>query len=328
MTPVLLAILLAVAALGAGVFAFAGGRDARTAKRVGALTAPRGARAKKLGLSAEDATDRRRKQVADSLKELERKAEAQKKKAKIPLRQVIEQGGLSWSVRNFYIGSAVCGFIIAIGVYANGFAPLLALAAGFAGGAGLPRWFINFKRNRRQKKFLTEFANAIDVIVRGVKSGLPLNDCLRMIGQEAPEPVGAEFRTLVENQKIGITLEDALKRFFERMPLQEVNFFMIVLSIQQKTGGNLAEALSNLSGVLRDRKRLLGKIKALSSEAKASAMILGSLPFAVMILVSLMTPSYIMPLFTEPTGHIMLAGGGFWMLLGVLVMRKMINFKF
>jgi len=132
---------------------------------------------------------------------------------------------------------------------------------------------------------------------------------------------------MLENLRVGITLEDALKRFYDRMPVPEVNFFQIVLSIQQKAGGNLSEALGNLSGVLRDRKRLQGKIKALSSEAKSSATIIGALPVVMLGLVYSTSPDYIMPLFTERAGNLILIGCALWMGLGILVMKKMISFK-
>jgi tight adherence protein B len=181
---------------------------------------------------------------------------------------------------------------------------------------------------RRQEKFLVEFANAIDIIVRGIKSGLPLPDCLQIIAAESPEPVKGEFIDLVEQQKVGVPLSRAFERMHERMPLQEVNFFAIVIAIQSQTGGNLAEALGNLSQVLRDRYRLQAKVRAFSSEAKASALIIGSLPPCVMLLVYITTPSYIGILFHEKLGNLMLIASGVWMLIGVLIMRKMINFDY
>ena len=181
---------------------------------------------------------------------------------------------------------------------------------------------------QRTKKFIDAFADAIDIIVRGIKSGLPVHDCLKIIGKESPEPLAGEFRTLTENIAMGMPLDTALERLYERMPTAEVRFFAIVLNIQQKTGGNLAEALGNLSTVLRSRKLMAEKIKALSSEAVASSFIIGSLPPGVVILITVTTPSYMAPMFTDPRGHLMLLGAGFWMSMGILVMRKMINFKF
>jgi tight adherence protein B len=202
------------------------------------------------------------------------------------------------------------------------------VAFGLAGLLGLPRWIVNRMRKRRIRKFVDEFANAIDVIVRGVKSGLPLNDCIRIISNEAAEPVKSEFRKIIESQSLGITLADAVNKLPERVPVPEASFFGIVVAIQQRAGGNLSEALGNLSRVLRDRKKMKGKIGAMAMEAKASAWIIGSLPIVVMILVFLTSPNYIMLLFTEPLGKVILGLSAVWMLIGVFVMRKMINFDF
>jgi tight adherence protein B len=168
----------------------------------------------------------------------------------------------------------------------------------------------------------------VDIVVRGVKAGLPLLDCMKMITAEAPEPLKSEFRAIIETQAIGIPLGEACGKLYERMPVAEANFFGIVIAIQQKAGGNLAEALGNLSRVLRDRKKMKGKIQAMSQEAKASASIIGALPLAVMALVWITSPQYINLLFSEPLGNIMLAASAMWMSIGVLVMKKMINFDF
>jgi tight adherence protein B len=205
---------------------------------------------------------------------------------------------------------------------------LIAAGAGFAAGFGVPRWLLSFLKTRRENKFLYNFPDAVDVIVRGVKAGLPLGDCLRIIAAEAPEPVRGEFKVIVESQQIGISMGDACAKLFERMPLPEANFFGIVVSIQQKAGGNLSEALGNLSRVLRDRKKMKQKIKAMSMEAKASAVIIAALPFAVMLLVYISSPQYIELLWTHPTGRTMMACCAGWMLMGVFVMKKMINFDF
>lgn len=319
-----LAGLLALAALGAGVFAFAGGPAGGVSqKRLDGLSPGKTQAAVK---GASDATDKRRAKVAETLKALD--AKAKNSKPKLTYASRIAQAGLEISVQNFWIYSAVAGAAAGGLLLMQGMSPLIALGGAAAGAFGLPLWVLSFLKNRRQTQFQTEFANAIDVIVRGVKSGLPLNDCLRIIGQEAAEPVAGEFRAITEGLRVGLTLEEALKKMYERMPVAEVNFFMIVLSIQSKTGGNLSEALGNLAGVLRDRKRMKGKIKALSSEAKASAGIIGSLPPAVMLLVYMSTPDYITVLFTDRMGHMMLAGGALWMSIGVFVMRQMINFKY
>jgi tight adherence protein B len=240
----------------------------------------------------------------------------------------IAQAGLSISVTHFWIGSAVLGLATAAGAYFTHVPPLFILFVFIAAFLGLPRWILKFLMNRRQKKFAIQLADGIDVIVRGVKSGLPLNQCLRIIANESPEPLRKEFQNVVDGQTMGVPLDQNLLKLYERMPLPEVNFFNIVLIIQQKAGGNLSEALGNLSTVLRSRRMLREKIKALSSEAKASAMIIGSLPLIVMGLVYLTKPEYIMVLFNHPTGHIILLASATMMGMGVMVMRNMINFKF
>jgi len=230
--------------------------------------------------------------------------------------------------KTFYIVSVVFGlFVLAVGAL-SGMPPAAALLGGFAAGFGLPRWVVNFMINRRQTAFTEEFANAVDVIVRGIKSGLPVNDCLRIVATESSEPVRGEFAELVESLKLGISMEQALSRILERMPLAEVNFFMIVMVIQQQTGGNLSEALGNLSKVLRDRKKMRGKIQAMSQEAKSSAAIIGALPPGVMWMITMTSPDYMSLLYTTTTGNLIIIGGLLWMLTGILVMRKMINFQF
>ncbi len=204
----------------------------------------------------------------------------------------------------------------------------IALATPFVAGLGLPRWVIGFLAKRRTKKFTEAFADAIDIIVRGIRSGLPVGDCLKIIARESPQPLAGEFNRLVESLAMGVTVEQGLEKMYERMPTSELRFFTIVLAIQSKTGGNLAEALANLSTVLRARKLMREKIKALSSEATASAFIIGCMPPAVMGLVLVTTPSYMMTMFTDPRGNVMLMGGAIWMSIGIFVMRRMINFKF
>ena len=267
----------------------------------------------------------RREQVEETLKE----AEVRRKKLKSPpLSLRISQAGLSWSKRQFILISAGLGLVaLALGFF-MGIGLLPALGVGFAAGFGLPRWLLSFLKKRRERRFIEGFADAVDVIVRGVKAGLPLGDCLKVISTDAQEPVKSEFRGIVETQTIGMPLGEACTRLYENMPLAEANFFGIVISIQQKAGGNLSEALGNLSRVLRDRKKMQAKIRAMSMEAKASATIIGSLPIAVMILVYITSPTYIELLWTTPMGRLMLAACVVWMAIGVFVMKKMINFDF
>lgn len=270
---------------------------------------------------------KRRKSVQDSLKDLESKQKSRAANTtKPPLKVQIRQAGLDLSMERFYVYSALSGVAFAFVLLVMG-APLLVLAGGLLAGAlGVPRWFIAFKRQRRVKAFLEELPNALDVIVRAVKSGLPLNDAVRLIASESPEPVKSEFRRVVESQQLGLSLPEAMLRMPETMPCPEAGFFGIVIQIQSQAGGNLSEALGNLSKVLRDRKKMKAKVQALSMEAKASAAIIGALPFIVAFLVYLSSPTYIMPLFTTSTGHLILVISGIWMSMGIFVMRKMINF--
>lgn len=269
----------------------------------------------------------RRKKLTESLAQVENQTKNLKKKKRVSMEQQLEQAGLPVKPKDFYLaslGTAVAfgliGFLTGQQLWVTGLLIVI-------GGLGFPRWIVNVMRKRRMKKFVDEFSNAIDVIVRGVKSGLPVNECLKIIAKEAARPVCDEFHMLTEALRIGMTLEQALDRMYERMPLQEVSFFSIVLLIQQKTGGNLAEALGNLANVLRSRKMMEGKVKALSAEAKASAYIIGSLPFLVMGAVKFASPDYLDPLFTTQTGNFILIGAGLWMGTGIFVMRKMIQIK-
>jgi tight adherence protein B len=267
----------------------------------------------------------RREQVEGTLKEIEEK---RKKAKRPPLSVRLTQAGLAWSKRRFMVtaGALGVGAFLAAMVLGGGLLP--ALGFGFAAGCGLPFWMLSFLKKRRESKFLNAFPDAVDVIVRGIKAGLPLHDSLKLIAVDAQEPVRSEFRNIVEMQTISMPIGEACLKLYENMPVPEANFFGIVISIQQKAGGNLSEALGNLSRVLRDRKKMKAKIQAMSMEAKASASIIGALPICVAGLVWLTSPAYIDLLFTEPLGRIMIACCGIWMTIGVLVMRKMINFDF
>ena len=267
----------------------------------------------------------RRKQVQDTIKDIESK---QKAKQRVPLRTKLMRAGFDIKPRIYYMLCVLSGLTGGLVVLLSGAMPIVALMAAFACGFGLPRWYLSRRTKSRQTKFLTEFANAIDIIVRGIKSGLPLGDCMQVIAAESPEPVRTEFIELVEQQNVGVSISKAFERMYDRVPLQEVNFFAIVVAIQAQTGGNLAEALSNLSLVLRERYRLQAKVKSYSAEAKASAMIIGALPPLVGFIVYLTAPDYISLLWSNELGKMMLAGGAIWMLLGVLMMRKMINFEY
>ncbi len=267
----------------------------------------------------------RREQVEGSLKDLEAR---RKRESRVPLSSRLTQAGLNWSTRKFMVISGVLAAACFAGALLFGAGLLSAAGLAFAAGFGLPRWALSYLKKRREKNFLKALPDAVDVIVRGIKAGLPLFESIKVVAADAPEPLKSEFLAIIETQAIGMPLGEACARLFERMPVPEANFFGIVISIQQKSGGNLSEALGNLSKVLRDRKKMAEKIQAMSMEAKASAGIIGSLPPIVMLLVYLSTPDYISLLWTHPTGQLMLVGCVIWMSAGIFVMKKMINFDF
>jgi tight adherence protein B len=283
------------------------------------------ARSEPVGRRDERAQRSRRQQVEDSLKDVE---ERSRKAKRVALSTRIAQAGLSWTTQQFIIISVVLGASLFLVGFFMGGGLLPALALGFAAGLGAPRWFLSYMKKRREATFLEGLPDAVDIIVRGIKAGLPLFDSIKVVAVDAPEPVKSEFAAIVETQAIGMPLGDACARLYERMPVPEANFFGIVISIQQKAGGNLSEALGNLSKVLRDRKRMKAKIRAMSMEAKASAGIIGSMPPAIMGIVYLTNPGYIELLWTTPTGRLMLAASAVWMTIGCLTMKKMINFDF
>lgn len=266
----------------------------------------------------------KRGQVAQSLKDIENRENARNK---ITLETRIAQAGLSWTRQKYYVISAITALLTGLLLWAASASAILGAVGLFIGGCGLPAWFLKRAKAKRLKKFGIEFPNALDVIVRGIKAGLPVNDCLRIIASEATEPVRGEFRQIIEAQALGLPLAEAAVKLYERMPCAEANFFGIVIAIQQKTGGNLSETLANLSRVLRERRKMRDKIQAVSMEAKASAAIIGALPPTVAVLVWLTTPKYIELLWLTQAGKFALVAGAVWMLIGVLVMRKMINFE-
>ncbi len=321
-TSLLLPYGLGLVALGAVVFVaypYLSG-SIKAERRVEALQASAGKRVAERVVD----TGNRRKQIAESLKDLEQRG---KKKRRLTVEAKLAQAGLGWSLRTFYLVSACVGVLFGGLLFLVTGNVLIALAAAGVGGLGVPSWYLGFRRKRRMKKFLDEFPNAVDIIVRGIRAGLPLADCLRVIASEAAEPVRSEFRHIVEAQTIGLSLTEAVERIAERVPVPEASFFAIVVSIQQKAGGNLSEALSNLSRVVRDRKKMKAKVKAVSSEANASAMIIGSMPFVVGLLIFITAPKYLELLWTTDTGRMMMGVGALWMGIGIMVMRKMIAFE-
>lgn len=297
------------------------GADAKTLKRAQAIAGGEPARDRRR--PAANSQEQRRKQLLKTLKDQDR----EQKKALLSVGSKLKQAGLDMKVSTFWSASGGLALVIFLLALLLTRSPLVAIGLAFAAGLGLPRWVIGFMAAARIKKFTEAFPDAMDIVVRGIKSGLPVHDSLRVIGREAPEPLASQFNRLVESIGMGMTIDQALDKMHAEMPTPEVRFFAIVLAIQAKTGGNLAEALGNLSTVIRARKLMREKVKALSAEAVASAAIIGSLPPGVAVLIFMTSPEYMTPLFTDPRGRILLMVGAFWMSLGVLSMRKMINFR-
>ena len=268
----------------------------------------------------------RRRDIQSRLRQLE---DAKTKKSfAVKLRETLRQAGLRLTLRNYFLLCTAFSVVAAILYKMTGYHLVGIVPVSITVGFGLPRYVLFYLTKRRVNKFTKEFANAVDIIVRGIKSGLPVSECLKIIATESPEPVAGLFLEIVESQNLGLTLEVSLERAQEQIKTPELQFFTIVLIIQGQTGGNLADTLANLSGILRDRKKMADKVKSLSSEAKSSAGIIGSLPFLMTGLLYLVNPEYLTPLFTADLGKIMIAGGLVWMSAGIFIMKQMINFEF
>ncbi|HEX4765567.1 MAG TPA: type II secretion system F family protein [Lichenihabitans sp.] len=264
----------------------------------------------------------RRKQVADSLKDVEHRGRTKK----LTLETKLARAGLKTAKRTYYMACGGFGFGLGLLIYLIEGSPVMAAAAMLVATFGIPNWIVGYLGKRRMNQFVTEFPNAVDIIIRGVKAGLPLNDCLRTVASECPEPLKTEFRRVVEAMTLGLSVTESVERMSESVPIPEASFFAIVIGIQQKAGGNLTEALTNLSRVIRERKKMKAKVKAVSSEAKTSAAIIGALPFLVGFFVYVTTPHYMEALWTTMPGRIAVGGCLVWMSLGIMIMKKMINF--
>ncbi len=239
----------------------------------------------------------------------------------------LDRSGKSWTIAQYLYTSLGLGLVIAVLVLLKSGAPLLSLGLGLVVGAGLPHMVVNFHIKRRTGQFNTKFPDAIDLLVRGLRSGLPVTETLGVVAQEVPGPVGIEFKGVVERIKIGRTMEESLQETADRLAIAEFNFFCITLAIQRETGGNLAETLSNLGDVLRKRSQMKLKIRAMSSESKASAYIVGALPFIVFGMIWWINPKYIGTFFTDERLMVIGMGGAVWMSLGAFIMAKMVSFE-
>lgn len=323
MSPLIIAIL-AVVCVGAAGFALVpsmlGG--GRADKRIKALQGD--IQANRREATATRSRETRRKEIQQTLRA--QTDTLQKRKKRVPLQDQLYQAGMKLKRGAFIRNSIIVGILLFAGTWALQVDLVYCAVFGLAGGYLLPRMYLGHRRKKYQNAFLDELPNAVEAIVRGVKSGLPLNDSMRLVAKEAKEPIKSDFQRVLDQQSLGKSMMEAVSTLFDRVPLPEVNFFVVVITVQQQAGGNLSEALGNLAKVLRNRKKMKQKIKAMSSEAKASAGIIGSLPFIVALLVTLTTPSYMLPLFTTDIGLIMLGIAAILMSMGVFIMVKMVQF--
>ena len=324
MSPLVYA-LLAIIAVGAIGFAFVpslmGG--GRAEKRMKALQGDIQANRRENNAARDRET--RRKNVQQVLKTQQDQLNTKKR---VPLQSLIFQAGLKTKASAFIRNQAILGVALFVVLFFLQVPLLYALVIAGAAGYVLPRFWLGRRRRKYQDRFLDALPNAVEAIVRGVKSGLPLNDSIRLVAKEAKEPVKSEFTRVLDQQSVGKTMAEAIMVLFDRVPVPEVNFFIVVITVQQQAGGNLSEALGNLARVLRNRKAMKLKVKAMSSEAKASAGIIGSLPFIVAILVSITSPAYLLPLIQTPIGNMWLGIAAVMLSMGVFVMRRMVSFDF
>jgi len=274
--------------------------------------------------AASEATREKRRLIQQKLKELEK--ENRKKRGAV-IHRMLASAGSSLSVRIYCVLSLLLGLAVAAGLYIFGFSPYVTGAGGAAAGLFLPRFYFKTRITLRQKRFTAAFPDALELIIRAVKSGLPVIEGLRMISREFSDPIAGEFRRIVDSQKLGMTLAESLDQARERIATPEFKYFSVVLDIQQRTGGNLSQTLSNLSNVLRGRAHLQDRIGALSSEARSSAMIIGALPFVVTGLLYVLDPNYMSVMFTNETGNLLIMGCLGWMGLGMLLMKQMMKIK-
>ncbi|MCF6343373.1 MAG: type II secretion system F family protein [Devosiaceae bacterium] len=324
MSSLILALLafISVGALGAVFVPSIFGNAKRVDKRINAYTGNMQDKAKNKGLLR--TKENRRKAIQSVLDD-----HAQKnKKKKLSLKEKIFQSGMSISkaayIRNAIIANVIFFIVLFLIETPIWFAATMSVAMAYVGAM----WFLGFKKKKYQAKYLAELPNAVEAIVRGIKAGMPLNDSIKVVAKDVKEPVRSEFARVVEQQAIGKGMADSILVLYDRVPVSEVNFLVVVIAVQEQAGGNLAEALQNLSRVLRDRKKMKAKVKAMASEAKASAGIIGSLPFIVAILVSIASPGYLTPLFATPMGNVWLGIAAGMLSMGGFIMNKMIQFDY
>lgn len=323
-TIIIFVMLGVIAVLGTATFVILNIRQEKK-KRSRTLSVIRGQGPADTTKSEKDIQEKRRAEIAKKLKETnEGSAKAKKKDT---LKQKLMQAGLSISVKKFWLYSILFAVVAVALLIMTQQKPIVIVLAGFAALFGVPRWFLKQKIKRRQKKFLEDFADALEAMVRLLKAGMPVTEAISMASREFTGPIGEEMSRIYDAQKIGVSLQEAVLDAAHRMPITEMQMFATGVSIQAQTGSSLSEVLTNLARVIRSRFRLKRKVQALSAEAKASAMIIGSLPFLIGTGMYFINEDYVLMLFERPIGQAWLIGSGIWMSIGCLIMRAMINFK-
>ncbi|MFH1158893.1 MAG: type II secretion system F family protein [Pseudomonadota bacterium] len=322
--PVTIGIIIAFLSVAAVVSVYVGKRQERRDRYRSVVCRVKGGSSQDGG--AEKAAAKQRADIAKKLKGVGDETQG-RKKDKTSISQLLQQAGIEASVPRFWINSAL--FAAGVGglLLLTNWAPAARIFMVFTAFLGLPRLFLGWKIKRRQKKFLKEFPDALDAMARLLQAGMPMSEAIVMTSREYTGPLKEEMIRIYENQKVGVPLGEAAQMTARRVPLPEVHMFATALQIQSETGSSLSEVLYNLSSVIRSRFRLRRKVQALSSEAKSSAAIIGALPVLVTLGLYLARPEYVGILFNVPKGQLFLGGAVFWMFLGCLMMRQMINFR-
>ncbi len=300
------------------------GQNVDRKKRIMAVVQGDGASKK---AQASDNKDQNKRREGLSRKLKENKGEEDNQKKKIPVSVLLGQAGLDISLKKYWVFSAISMCLFVLMAKLMGYSIFVLIMTSVIGFFGFPKFVLKFMAGKRQKKFLEEFPDALEATVRLLKAGMPVSEAVLMISKEFTGPVGEEMSRIYDKQKIGVALHEAALEATKRMPLPEMQMFATGLAIQAQTGSSLSEVLMNLSNVIRSRFRLKRKIKALSSEAIASASIIGALPLMVGGGMYFVNYDYIMILFTTFTGKMLLTGAGVWMFFGIVAMKIMINFK-
>ena len=308
MSPWIIIAALAVVAVGIFLAIFANGSRKAAKRRLAAIKTRRGGE-----------VEARRTGVIKA-------AQADRSFTRL-LQSRLDKTGKPWTVQHYLIATVGLIVTVTLLLVVRGIATPTAVGVGVAVGAGLPWLVVGRLASKRAMRFITRFPDAIDLLVRGLRSGLPISETIGVVGNEVADPVGAEFRSVADKMKIGRTMEGALQDTADRLQTPEFQFFVISLAIQRETGGNLAETLGNLSDVLRKRMQMKLKVRAMSSESKASAYIIGALPFIVFGLIYYINPEYMMNFFTDQRLIYAGIGGGVWMGIGAFIMAKMISFE-